>query len=132
MAHDILKFDMTCSRRAWLSLCCAALFQVLLSAQAGINGAWSVTISMPDGPVTVDAVFQQKGEAVVGQIDSPVGMVDFIGTFTEGTLKVTYTMDVRGKSVDVEMGGVLENGVLSGYMSRTDVGDVEWTAKRKP
>jgi hypothetical protein len=102
-----------------------------LPAQAGIDGLWSVTINMPDGPVTVDAVFQQKGEAVVGQIDSPVGMVDFSGSFVDNALSVTFTMDVRGRSVDVEMTGALEGGTLSGVMSRSDVGEVEWTAKKK-
>lgn len=112
-------------------LCGLVAAPATLPAQAGIDGLWSVTINMPDGPVTVDAVFQQKGEAVVGQIDSPVGMVDFSGSFVDNALSVTFTMDVRGRSVDVEMTGALEGGTLSGVMSRSDVGEVEWTAKKK-
>ena len=121
---------MTLLRRVILAAGAVLLAQAVW-AQASISGAWAVTIAMPDGPVTVDATFQQKGESVVGQIDTPVGLVDFIGTFAEGELVVTYTMDVRGRSVDVEMSGVLEGETLGGIMSRSDVGEVEWTAKRK-
>jgi hypothetical protein len=118
-------------RRTILSIAAVLLVHAGSAAQSGISGMWAVTIAMPDGPVTVDANFQQKGETVVGQIDSPVGMVDFVGTFTDGQLMVSYTMDVRGRSIDVEMSGVLEGETLGGIMSRSDVGDVDWTAKRK-
>ncbi len=49
-------------------------------AQANIAGAWVVTVDSPQGAMTLDTTFKQEGEKVTGEVNSPMGSVDFTGT----------------------------------------------------
>ena len=42
------------------------------AAQVNLAGAWEVTLNAPTGPTTVDVTFKQDGEAITGELVSPL------------------------------------------------------------
>jgi hypothetical protein len=115
-----------------LLLGCLAAATPALSAQGDISGTWDLTVETAEGASKIQAMIQLKGEAVVGQIDTAVGLVDFSGTFVDGALDVRYTMDVRGRSVDVNLYGTVKDDTMTGALYRSDIAEQPFTAKKKP
>lgn len=101
-------------------------------AQTNVTGDWAVTVESPQGPVTLDASMKQAGEELTGTIVSPMGSVDFKGKVVNDTLDVAYTMEMQGNAIQITMNGKVAGDSISGNFNFGGLGDVPWTAKRKP
>ena len=112
----------------------ACLFGVPLAAlaQVDITGPWEVTLTAPTGPTTVDVTFKQDGEAISGELVSPLGNAPFKGTLTKGTLTVNAAVDVQGNQLVLAFTGKVANDAMTGNVKFGDFGEAPWTAKRKP
>lgn len=97
-----------------------------------ISGTWDVTVTSPQGPLTIEAIVTQKGEAVTGTVVSPLGKADFTGTLVDGTLAVAYSLKVQDQSLDIKMTGKVQPDSMAGTIDLGGLGEVPWTAKRKP
>ena len=100
------------------------------SAQ-GIDGAWEVSLETPQGVTTIDATIKQQGEAVTGQVVSPLGSVEFKGTFVDDTLTIAYSVPVQGQTIDITMKGKRTGDTMAGMVNFGGLGEAPWTAKRK-
>jgi hypothetical protein len=118
-------------------LCVLALALLVLAplpafTQSDATGDWVVTIDTPQGPQTIDATMKQAGEELTGTIVSPLGSVDFKGKMIKDALDIAYTLDIQGNAVEMKMTGTLAGDTITGNLSLGGLGDVPWSAKRKP
>lgn len=102
------------------------------AAQSDISGAWEVTIDSPQGAMAIDAEFTQAGEAVTGMITSPMGSVEIKGTLVSDALAFDYTVPLQGQNLEIKMAGTVAGETMSGTVTIVGMGEVPWTAKRKP
>jgi hypothetical protein len=115
-----------------LAIAFVVLAPAAASAQTDVTGDWAVTIESPQGPVTIDAVMKQAGEELNGTIVSPMGSVDFKGKVIKDAIEVAYSMDMQGNAVEIKMTGKVAGDTIAGNFNFGGLGDVPWTAKRKP
>ncbi len=114
-----------------------ALATVLVGALAGtasaqsIDGVWEVSLDTPQGVTTIDATMKQQGETVTGQVTSPLGSVEFKGTFVNDTLTIAYSVPVQGQTIDITMNGKRTGDTMAGTVNFGGLGEAPWTAKRK-
>jgi hypothetical protein len=109
-----------------------AAVSVAALAQSDISGAWEVTIDSPQGAMAIDASFKQAGEAVTGMITSPMGNVELKGTLVKDALSFNYTVPLQGQNLDIQMAGKVTGDSMTGTVTIVGMGEVPWTAKRKP
>ena len=114
-----------------------ALATVLVGALAGtasaqsIDGVWEVSLDTPQGVTTIDATMKQQGETVTGQVTSPLGSVEFKGTFVNDSLTIAYAVPVQGQTIDITMNGKRTGDTMAGTVNFGGLGEAPWTAKRK-
>jgi hypothetical protein len=113
-----------------LALACVAA--VPAASAQDISGAWDVTLTTPQGDQTVEASIKQSGEAISGQLISPLGTVDLTGTLVKDALDVGFTIPVQGNVFEIKMKGKVEGDVITGTADFAGMGEAPWTAKRKP
>ena len=119
-------------------LLCVLAFAIVVGApvaafaQTDVSGDWLVTIESPQGPATVDLTMKQAGEALTGTVTSPMGSVDFKGKVLKDALSVSYTMNLQGNSIEITMTGTVAGDAIAGNLDFGGLGEVPWTAKRKP
>ena len=101
------------------------------AAAQGIDGAWEVSLETPQGVTTIDATIKQQGEAVTGTVVSPLGSVEFKGTFVDDTLMIAYSVPVQGQTIDITMKGKRTGDTMAGMVNFGGLGEAPWTAKRK-
>jgi len=101
------------------------------AAAQGIDGAWEVSLETPQGVTTIDATIKQQGEAVTGTVVSPLGSVEFKGTFVDDTLTIAYSVPVQGQTIDITMKGKRTGETMAGMVNFGGLGEAPWTAKRK-
>lgn len=115
-----------------VALALLTIAPTLAIAQADLTGSWDVTIDSPQGPAAVEATLKQEGENVTGQIISPLGNVELKGTMVKDTLTVNYSIPLQGQTLDLTMTGKLDGDTMKGSVVIVGLGEVPWTAKRKP
>jgi hypothetical protein len=123
---------MTRLKVAGLALAFIAALPIAALAQADITGVWEVNIDSPQGPMTIDATFKQEGEAVAGLITSPMGSVELKGTLVKEALSFNYTVPLQGQNLEIAMAGKVAGDSMTGTVTIVGMGEVPWTAKRKP
>jgi hypothetical protein len=102
------------------------------SAQVDISGTWIVTVDSPQGQMQIDTNFKQVGEKVTGDVTSPMGSVEFAGTLVKDELTVTYSVPVQGQTLEIRMTGKVADDTIAGALELAGMGQVPWSAKRKP
>jgi len=102
------------------------------SAQIDISGAWIVTVDSPQGQMQIDTNFKQVGEKVTGDVTSPMGSVEFAGTLVKDELAVSYSVPVQGQTLEIRMTGKVANDTITGALELAGMGQVAWSAKRRP
>ena len=122
------------ARMKYVAYAFACLLGAPLAAlgQVDITGPWEVTLTAPTGPTTVDVTFKQDGEAITGELVSPLGNAPFKGTLTKDTLTVNAAVDVQGNQLVLAFTGKVANDAMTGNVKFGDFGEAPWTAKRKP
>jgi hypothetical protein len=110
----------------------AVLAAAPASAQTDVTGDWLVTVESPQGATTIDASMKQNGEELTGTITSPMGSVEFKGKIVSDAIDVTYTLELQGNAIPIAMTGKVAGDAITGNLNLGGLGDVPWTAKRKP
>ncbi len=100
--------------------------------QIDISGTWEVTFESPQGPATIDVTFKQVGESVDGSVATPMGAVDFTGTLINNALTMSSTLDLQGTKLDIAMKAKVSGDTMAGNLVVGGLGEIPWTAKRKP
>jgi hypothetical protein len=116
----------------WTVLAVSPWLATPAQAQTDVTGPWIVTVDTPQGRNDVDVTFKQDGKKLSGQVTSPLGSVEFSGTLIKTDLVVTYAIPVQGQTLDIKMTGVVDKDTMSGQLDLGGLGQVPWSAKRKP
>jgi hypothetical protein len=120
-----------------LKVCLSAVLALSLvlpavaAAQSNVTGPWEVTIDSPQGAMSIDADLKQDGEALTGNITSPMGNVELKGTFKNDELSFSYSVPLQGQNLDITMTGKLVGDTIDGLVAIAGLGEVPWKAKRK-
>jgi hypothetical protein len=115
----------------------AVVFALLLvtapfaRAQAGIDGAWKLTFQTDQGAVDADMTLKQDGQKVTGSLVSPQGEAPIEGTFTDGKLVLSMSVDAGGQALVITFNGALEKDTLKGDVDFGGFGSAQWSATRK-
>lgn len=116
-----------------LALSLLAAAPVAAAAQVDVTGTWEITLNSLQGPNSFDGTLKQDGEAVTGELVSPMGTFTFKGTLDKDTLTIIYSIPGQGNNLDITitMRGKVEGDSMSGTAKLGDFGEMPWTAKRK-
>lgn len=123
---------MTRLRTSVLALAVVMSTPLAALAQVDVTGDWTVTVDSPQGSTSIDATMKQTGEDLAGTITSPMGSVDFKGKVVKDALNVAYTLELQGNSIQITMTGTVAGDSITGNLNFGGLGDVPWSAKRKP
>ena len=112
-----------------------ALAAIPASAQEGVAGTWTLTISSPDvGTMDSEFVFEQDGTEVTGTAE--LQMVDGAeisdGVYEDGVLSFLMHVNLEGQWFTVEMEADVDGDEMSGEAYVPDMGmAMPFTAKRQ-
>lgn len=123
---------MNCHTLCALALTALTFAPAFASAQTTLTGTWELTMTTPQGPNTVEVNVTQTGEAITGELISPLGNAPFKGTFIKDVLSVTASVDMQGTPLAIVFDGKLTGETLAGTVKFGDFGEAPWTGKRKP
>ena len=117
--------------RTWsLVLAVVLLAAPFATAQAGVTGAWKMTFNTDQGAIDSDMTLKQAGDKVTGSLTSPQGEAPIEGTFKDGKLLLTLTVDAQGQSLTITFSGALEKDTLKGDVDFGGFGSATWSATR--
>ena len=71
-----------------------------------VAGDWDVTIVSPQGPNTTRLSLKQNADKLDGMFKSPMGELPVKGTVTGSDVKITFTIDIQGQSLDIALNGL--------------------------
>ena len=113
-----------------------ALAAIPVSAQDGVAGTWTVSISSPDvGTMESEFVFEQDGTEVSGtaELEMPVAGVELSdGVYEDGVLSFLMHVGLEGQWFTVEVEADVDGDEMSGEVYVPDMGmAMPFTAKRQ-
>jgi hypothetical protein len=114
-----------------LAIGCLTLLPAYAYAQSNITGTWELTLDTPNGANTVEVKVTQTGDAIAGELISPLGNAPFKGTFIKDVLSVTAAIDVQGNAITLVFAGKLTGDALVGTVKLGDFGEAPWKGTRK-
>ena len=100
-------------------------------AQAGVDGAWKLTFQTDQGAIDADMTLKQDGQKVTGSLVSPQGEAPIEGTFNDGKLVLSMSVDAQGQAFVITFNGALEKDTLKGDVDFGGFGSAQWSATRK-
>ncbi len=101
------------------------------AAQSGVAGIWKMTFQTDQGAVEADMTLKQDGQKVTGTLVSAQGEAPLEGTFTDGKLLMSLTVDAQGQVLTITFSGALEKEALKGDVDFGGFGSAQWSATRK-
>ena len=117
--------------RTWSVVFTLLLAAPFALAQSGVAGGWSLTFQTDQGAIDADMTLKQDGQKVTGTLTSPQGEAPLEGTFTDGKLLLSLTVDAQGQTLVITFNGALEKDTLKGDVDFGGFGAAQWSAKRK-
>jgi len=108
-----------------------AVVPAVASAQTNLSGVWEVTMTTPQGDNTVDVSFKQEGEALTGELTSPLGVAAFKGSLIKDALTVVANIDVQGTAVELTFNAKVTGDTLAGMVNFGGLGEAPFSGKRK-
>jgi hypothetical protein len=115
----------------------AVVFALLLVAapfalaQADVDGTWKLTFLTDQGAIDADMTLKQDGQKVTGSLVSPQGEAPIEGTFNDGKLVLSMSVDAQGQALVITFNGALEKDTLKGDVDFGGFGSAQWSATRK-
>jgi hypothetical protein len=117
--------------RTWSLVFAVALLAAPFAvAQSGVAGAWKMTFQTDQGAIDSDMTLKQDGQKVTGTLVSPQGEAPIEGSFNEGKLVLSLTVDAQGQVLTITFDGVLEKDTLKGNVDFGGFGSATWSATR--
>jgi hypothetical protein len=99
-------------------------------AQPNIAGDWDLTIESPQGARTVLVSLKQEGEKLTGAFKSPNGELPLSGTLTGSDVKLTFSINMQGVPLDINMTGKVEGESFAGKADFGGFAEGTFSAKR--
>lgn len=99
-------------------------------AQAGVTGAWDLSINGPEGPISASADLKQDGEKITGTIESPAGKVDLNGTLKGKALAMSFQIQSPQGPLDIKVTGEVDGASMKGMID-FGMGQADFTGKKK-
>jgi hypothetical protein len=109
----------------------ALLLHAPLALAQGVDGNWTLTFQTDQGNADADLSLKVEGQKVTGMLTSPMGEVPLTGTFADGKLKLTATIDAGGQAFTMTFNGALADDAMKGDVDFGGMGTATWTAARK-
>lgn len=112
------------------------LFAVTASAQEGVAGKWTISVSSPDmGPITMEFDLQQNGTAVTGTASVNIPEIEGThltdGVFEDGVLFFVLHVGVQGQWHAVEVEAEVDGDTMVGDAFMAEMGvSTPFTGKR--
>jgi imidazolonepropionase-like amidohydrolase len=98
----------------------------------GLNGTWSITLSLSDQIIGGTLVLRRQGNSIAGSLQTEVGNSDFnSGTADGNTFHISATANVQGQSVPIPVDGTVRGDSISGTL-QSSYGNATFTGSRKP
>src|SRR5688572_12415646 len=92
----------------------ALLLHAPLALAQGVDGNWTLTFQTDQGNADADLSLKVEGQKVTGMLTSPMGEVPLTGTFADGKLKLTATIDAGGQAFTMTFNGALADDAMKG------------------
>jgi len=103
------------------------------AAAADISGKWSMIVDAGDQQIPVDIDLKQTGGTFVGTLNSHLGPGTIEqGKISGGTFSGVIKTDMQGQPTEIGMSGKLDGGKMVGTLSIAGMGDMSFTATKKP
>jgi hypothetical protein len=106
---------------------------VLLVAPAsvfaqGATGTWQLTLQTPQGNNAVELTLSQTGNAVSGDLNSPMGAVPVTGTANGAA--VVLVAKIEAMNLEIGLNGTVAGDTIDGTVKFGDFGEFPFTGKR--
>ena len=104
--------------------------QVAMAQAPNLTGNWKMDFVTDQGPMPAALTLKQEGTKVTGDITSDQGSLPVSGTFVDGKLELTASLDACGMSLTITLKAVFEKEILKGDADFGGFGSATWTAAR--
>jgi imidazolonepropionase-like amidohydrolase len=95
-------------------------------------GIWLLTVNSPSGPVQITLNLQQDGNALGGQITSPLGTATISnGRLSGNEVTFDYTLTIQGQQMPASARGTIEGNAIRGTIAVLGQ-NIEFTGTRTP
>lgn len=100
---------------------------------AQVAGAWSMTLTGPQGPVDITMTLTQSGSSFSGTMASQVGNQEISdGQISGRTITWSSTISIGGQSITLNYRGEVDGSRITGSAELGSFGSATFTAERKP
>jgi hypothetical protein len=98
---------------------------------AGVAGAWAVSVVSDQGTSSGKLVLRNDGNKVVGTLTAPQGDMPVEASLKEKAVTIWFTVPTREGALSVTMNGAVDGDMMKGTMEIGGrEGRREWSAKR--
>ena len=113
-------------------LCGASLVSAGQATKTDVTGKWLFTVETSAGSGTPTLTLKQDGEKLTGHYSGQLGEADLTGTLKGPDIKITFTADVQGNSINCVYTGTVDGkDAMKGKVELVGLGDGTFTAKRQ-
>ena len=113
-------------------LCGASLVSAGQATKTDVTGKWLFTVETSAGSGTPTLTLKQDGEKLTGHYSGQLGEADLTGTLKSSDIKITFTADVQGNSINCVYTGTVDGkDAMKGKVELVGLGDGTFTAKRQ-
>ena len=117
---------------AVIVLCGAAIADAGQAAKTDVTGKWVFAVETSAGSGTPTMTLKQDGEKLTGHYSGQLGETDVAGTVKGSDIKITFTIDAQGTTINFVYTGTLESkDAMKGKVDLGGLGDGTFTAKRQ-
>jgi hypothetical protein len=114
------------------ALCGASLVSAGQPTKTDVTGKWLFTVETSAGSGTPTLTLKQDGEKLTGHYSGQLGEADLTGTLKSSDIKITFTADVQGNSINCVYTGTVDGkDAMKGKVELVGLGDGTFTAKRQ-
>ena len=94
-------------------------------------GTWDVSLTTPNGPMSVALTLKKDGAKLSGSIAGPQGEVAVEGTQKDKAVVVSFSVQTPNGAFAIVMNGNQDGDAIGGTMDFGGQGQAEWTGKRR-
>ena len=114
------------------ALCGASWVSAGQATKTDVTGKWLFTVETSAGSGTPTLTLKQDGEKLTGHYSGQLGEADLTGTLKGPDIKITFTADVQGNSINCVYTGTVDGkDAMKGKVELVGLGDGTFTAKRQ-
>ena len=96
-----------------------------------VTGSWAFSVETPVGTGNPEFTFKQDGESFTGHYKGVLGEADVNGTIKGSTISFSFKISAQGMEGLVTYSGVVENDSMKGKVKLGDLGEGNFSGKRR-